>query len=389
MGVIRPGIEALADSPILQVFREGFGRSGLIPMWAGEPDVPTPHFICEAASRALFAGRTYYSQDRGTHALRSALIDYHRRLYGVELADDRVAFIFSGMNAVMQVCQATLAPGDVAVCVTPSWPNVVRAAQINGATIRQVPLARGNEGWSLRMEDVLAACDDRTRLLYLASPGNPTGWMIEPDQARDLLEFCRDRQIALLSDEVYHRIVYDRPVGFSFLEIARPDDPLFVVNSFSKAWAMTGWRLGWLVYPEGCRGVFDKLIQFNTSGGLEFLQAGAIAALEDGEPFIASFVERCRAGRRIVAERLARMRRIRAIPSDGAFYAMFEVEGMADSLAFCLRAVHEAGLGMAPGTSFGAGSESLVRLCYAKSPDLLHEAMDRLENFAGGYEEGA
>ncbi len=386
--VIRPAIERLEDSPILDIFREGVRVPGLIPMWSGEPDVPTPAFICEAASRAMFAGRTFYSDNRGTPALRAALIGYHRRLYGVAIPDDRIAFTYSGMNAVMQVAQATVAPGDNAVAVTPSWPNVMRALQINGAAVHEVALAHGNDGWRLSLPDVFAACDERTRLIYLASPGNPTGWMIERGEAEALLSFCRERGIAILSDEVYHRIVYDRPVAFSFLEIARPDDPVFIAHSFSKSWAMTGWRMGWLIYPQGCTSAFEKLIQFNTSGGLEFMQEGGIAAIEQGEAFVAGFVERCRTGRDIVAARLADMPRVRAIPANGAFYATFEVAGVSDTLAFCRRAVHEARIGMAPGTSFGRGAERLVRLCYAKSPELLDEAMDRLERFVAGYAEG-
>lgn len=387
--VVRAGIEQLQDSPILDVFRAASGDPGLIRMMAGEPDVPTPKFICDAASAALAAGRTFYSDNRGTPALRDALIRYHARLYGVTLDERRLAFTFSGMNAVMQVAQATTSVGDNAVCVTPSWPNVMRALQINGATVREVPMTHGNDGWQLRIEDVFDACDERTRVIYLATPGNPTGWMIDRPQAEALLDFCRTRGIAILSDEVYHRIVYDCPVGFSFLEIARPDDPVFIVHSFSKSWAMTGWRLGWLIFPDYATDTFEKLIQFNTSGGLEFLQAGGIAALDDGEEFVASFVERCRVGRRIVTERLARMPRVRNIPNRGSFYAMFEVDGMTDTLAFCLSAVREARIGMAPGSSFGRGAERLVRLCYAKSPELLHEAMDRLEHFVAGYREAA
>jgi aspartate/methionine/tyrosine aminotransferase len=315
----------------------------------------------------LFAGKTFYSYNRGLPELREALIDYHHRLWGITLPERRIAFTYSGMNAVMQVAQATVQPGDNMVAITPSWPNVTRAMQINGAAIREVPMSVGNQGWVLDLERVFAACDDKTRVIYIASPGNPTGWMIEREQAEPLLEFARTRSIAILADEVYHRIVYDRPVGFSFLEIARPDDPVFVVNSFSKAWAMTGWRLGWIVYPESCHDTFEKLIQFNTSGGLEFLQAGAIAALREGESFTRAFVERCRAGRAIVNERLERMPRVRNIPNRGSFYAMFEAEGVRDTLTFCKRAVLEAHIGMAPGTAFGAGAEHMVRLCYAKS----------------------
>ena len=379
--IIRPGIEALEDSPIIEIFREGFRVPGLIPMWAGEPDVPTADFICKATTDALAEGRTFYSDNRGTPALRQALAAYHHRHFGVAIDDSRIAFTYSGMNAVMLVMQAVISPGDNAIAITPSWPNAMRAMQINGATVRQVALSHDPEGWHLDLEKIFAACDTRTRMIYLASPGNPTGWMIEPEQARALLDFCRSRRIAILSDEVYHRIVYDRPLAFSFLEIAQPDDPLFVVNSFSKPWAMTGWRLGWLIYPAGCTAAFEKLIQFNTSGGLEFMQAGAIAALEHGEAFVQSLVKKCRTGRDLTARRLAAMPRVHPIPSQGAFYAMFEVEGMTDSLDFCRRAVHEARIGMAPGTSFGEGAERMVRICYAKEAALLDEAMDRLEKF--------
>ncbi len=379
MSVIRPAIEALEDSPIVQIFRLGFDVPDLIAMWAGEPDVPTPHFICKAASEALFAGRTFYSANRGLPELRAALRAYHQRIQHVAIDDDRIAFTFSGMQAVMQVAQAVLTAGANAVVITPSWPNVMRACQINGAEIREVALVPTEAGWSLSLPALFAACDERTRLIYVASPGNPTGWMITPDEAGELLGFCRERRIALLSDEVYHRIVYDQPSAFSFLQIARADDPLFVVNSFSKAWAMTGWRIGWLVYPQGCTQAFEKLIQFNTSGGLEFLQAGAIAALNDGEPFVAEFVARCRAGRDVVARRLAAMPRVQVVPAQGSFYSMFRVDGVTDTYEFCRRAVHEARIGLAPGTSFGGGAEPFIRLCYAKSPALLDEAMDRLE----------
>ncbi len=385
--VIRRGIEELDDSPILEVFRAGFRVPGIIPMWAGEPDVPTPKFICDATAESLAAGRTFYSDNRGVPALREALIRYHARLYGVTLDQSRIAFTFSGMNGVMQVAQATCTVGDNAICITPSWPNVMRALEINGASVREVPMGHGNDGWQLDLDAVYAACDERTRVIYLASPGNPTGWMISRDEAEALLDFCRPRGIAILSDEVYHRIVYDCPVGFSFLEIARPDDPVFIVHSFSKSWAMTGWRLGWVIYPDYATSAFEKLIQFNTSGGLEFMQAGAIAALDHGEDFVMNFVDRCRAGRAIVTERLSRMPRVRNIPSRGAFYAMFEVDGVTDTMAFCIAAVHKARIGMAPGSSFGRGAERLMRLCYAKSPELLHEAMDRLEPFVAAYAE--
>jgi len=385
MGVIRAEIEALDDSPIIEVMREGFGRQSVIPMWAGEPDVPTPAFICDAASRALAQGHTFYAENRGIPRLRQAIGAYHQRIHGVAIADERIALTLSGMNAVMLTVQALLGVGDNALVVTPSWPNVMRAMQIAGATVREIPMHPSDSGWTLDLDALFAAADARTRVIYLASPGNPTGWIMSGAEAQAILSFARSRNIAILSDEVYHRIVYDRPHALSFLEIMQPDDPVFVVNSFSKSWAMTGWRLGWMVFPSGATDAFEKLIQFNTSGGLVFLQHGAIAALEEGEAFVESFVARCRAGREVAARRLARMQRLRVVPGAGSFYAMFEIAGVSDTLQFCKRAVHEAGIGMAPGTSFGAGAARHVRLCTAKGTELLETAMDRLEQYVATY----
>jgi aspartate/methionine/tyrosine aminotransferase len=391
MSLIRADIETLEDSPIVDVWRLGYGRPEVIGMFAGEPDVSTPSFICDAAARAMAEGRTFYTPNRGIPALREALVDYLNGLYGTQLPETRVALTGSGMNAVMLIAQAMGAPGSNVIAITPSWPNIMRAMQIMGAEVREVPLSSGNmgggAGWRLDMDAVFAACDAKTKVIYLASPGNPTGWMIERAEAEALLAFARARNIAILSDEVYHRLVYDRPVAFSFLEIARPDDPVFVVNSFSKAWAMTGWRLGWIVFPEGNTENFEKLIQFNTSGAPEFLQHGAIAALREGEAFTRGFTARCGEGRALVNARLAQMPRIRNIPNQGSFYAMFEVDGVTDTLTFCKRAVAEAQIGMAPGIAFGRGAERHIRLCYAKSPELLTQAMDRLDMFVAGYSE--
>ena len=387
MGLIREGITALGDSPIVELWRMGCIVPDVIGMWAGEPDMPTPPFICEAASKALFDGQTFYSHNRGIPELRQALVEYHQRLYGLDIPEHRITLTQSGMNAVMLVAQAMVQPGDNVVAVTPCWPNITRAMQINGAAIREAPLIRSNEGWTLDLDRVFSHCDEHTRVIATASPGNPTGWMMRREQGEALLDFARCHGIALLSDEVYHRIVYDGNAAFSLLEIARPDDPVFVVNSFSKSWAMTGWRMGWMIFPDGLAPEIEKLIQFNTSGGQAFLQYGAIAALRDGEDFVSYFVDRCRKGRDVVNERLALIPRIRSIPSNGSFYAMFEVDGVMDTYTFCKRAVTEARIGMAPGIAFGRGAERMVRLCYAKVPELLHVAMDRLEAYVAGYKE--
>jgi len=384
MSITRHAIATMPDSPIIDVWRLGVGRSNVIGLWAGESDLPTPQAFCDAASRALAAGHTFYSPNRGIPQLRDAIRAYYERLSGIRVADECIAVTSGGMNAVMLVAQAVIEPGGNVVCVTPSWPNILRAVTIAGADVRSVPLNCGDDGWHLDLQRLFDACDARTKAIYYASPGNPTGWMMEADQQKQLLEFARSRGISILADEVYQRIVYDRPYAPSLLEIATPDDAVFVVNSFSKAWLMTGWRMGWLVYPRSMLDTFEKLIQFNTSGGQAFLQAGAAAALNEGEPVIESFVARCRGGRRIVLDRLHALKGVHVTPTSASFYLMFSIDGVTDTLEFCKRAVHEAGLGLAPGIAFGEESAHQIRLCYARSDASLIEAMNRLETLLRG-----
>lgn len=387
MRAIRPAIDALQDSLISEVWSLGRHDPDVIGLWAGEVDLPTPAFISDAAVASLRAGDTFYAHGRGVPALRDALSAYLERLYGRPVAEDRVALTSSGMNGVVLLAQALVGPGDSVVSVSPCWPNLLKALSIAGAEVRTVTLSAGEAGWTLDLDALFAACDATTRAICFASPGNPTGWVMERPEQEAVLAFARARGIAVLADEVYHRLVYDRPVAPSMLEIAEPEDQVYVVNSFSKAWAMTGWRLGWITYPAGQAAAFEKLIQFNTSGAPTFLQAGAVAALYHGEPFVAELLDYCRAGRVIAESRLAAMPRVQAVPNNASFYSMFRVDGVSDTLRFCKRLVVEGKVGTAPGEAFGPGAEGLTRLCYAKSPARLHEAMDRLEAFVGEYRE--
>lgn len=385
---MRDTILDLADSPIVEVWRLGQGDPDVIGLWAGESDLPTPRFISDAATAALQAGgHTFYTPNRGIPPLRQALSRYLERVYGIAIPDGRLAITASGMSAVMLTCQGLLSPGDHAVAVTPSWPNVLRAMTICGATVTEIALRPRPDGWHLDLAEVFAACTDRTRIIYYASPGNPTGFMLEQSEIERLLVFARSRGIAIMADEVYHRLVYDRAVAPSILTLATPQDCVYAINTFSKSWAMTGWRMGWVVFPETDTFAFEKLIQFNVSGTPGFLQMGAAAALDHGEAFVGTFVERCRVGRQIALDGLAAIERVSTVPSDGAFYIMFAVRGVTDVMRFCKRAVTEARVGLAPGTAFGGGAERMIRLCHAQSPDRMRIAMERLGAFVANYAE--
>jgi aspartate/methionine/tyrosine aminotransferase len=378
---IRQQIEELEDSKIVDVWRRGFDKPGTIMLGVGEGDLPTPKFIADAAYQSMLAGETFYTYKRGIPELRRALAKYHKRHWGVEIADERIAVTSAGMNAMVIIMETAIDAGDNMVAVSPVWPNIFATAEIMGGHVRMLALNHDGNAWHLDLDKLFAACDSRTKVIYAASPGNPTGWVMPAEQQAAIVEFCRRKNIWFVADEVYGRLIYDRPVAPSVLQIARPDDPVIAVNSFSKTWAMTGWRLGWMVMPVGLSPVIERLLEFNTSGGQAFLQRAGVVAIEQGEPFVAEQIDRFRAGRDLVTQRLGGMKRVKVTRTDAAFYLMFQVEGEPDSYKLAMRLVDEARVGMAPGSAFGTGGEGFLRLCFAASTKRLGEAMDRLEPF--------
>ncbi|SMF72657.1 Aspartate/methionine/tyrosine aminotransferase [Tistlia consotensis] len=379
---IRPAVDELETSGIQQVFDRGIGRPDVIGLWVGEGDLPTPGFICEATEKALRDGQTFYTYKRGLPELRQAIADYTAGLYGIAADPERVTVTSSGMTGIVHVLQAILTPGEKVAVVSPVWPNIMAAVEMAGATVVQVPLdARPDGGFRLDLERLAAALDPSTRAVFVASPSNPTGWMMEAEEQAALLELCRGRGIWVIADEVYHRFTYDRPHAPSFAQHAGPEDALICVHSFSKAWAMTGWRMGWLLHPPSLGETFGKLIEYTTSGAPAFLQAGCLAAITQGEDFVAGLVERCRTGGEIVFQGLSALPGVTLARPQAAFYSFFRLEGLDDSLDFCFRLLDEAKVGLAPGSAFGRGGEGYLRLCFASSPERLSTAMDRLRRF--------
>jgi aspartate aminotransferase len=381
IGDLRRSIASLPSSKIREVAHLGMGRDDVIPLWFGESDLPTPKFICDAAARALAAGDTFYQPNPGIAELRTTLADYMNRLYGIRLTLHNVIVSASAMNALMLVMQSLIDPGDVVVTTTPAWPNLPAVPRILTGAIREVPLSPGNAGWRLDLDRLLDACDTRTRVIFLNSPNNPTGWMMSADDQQAVLEFARRRGIWIVSDEVYARIVYDHPVAPSFLEQALPGDRVIVVNSFSKTWSMTGWRLGWITVPAELGPTFEMLTEYNIAGPAGFVQRAGVVAVQQGEPCVHETVERYRAARDLMALRIANIPRMSLPTPEAAFYGFIRVDGMVDSVAFAKELLSRTGVGLAPGAAFGNDSDDFVRLCFAASLPMLEQAFDRIEGF--------
>lgn len=370
-------------SKLRQLANATMGTEGLITLWFGEPDIPTPEFICQAANQSLASGNTYYTEGLGKPFLREAIANYMSELYASNIDLDRIAVTASGTNALNLAFQLLLQSGDKVVTTLPSFPTLLSVPGLQYADLDTVSLTPSDNGWSLDIDTLLQKAAN-AKILLLNSPNNPTGWMLERNEIRRILEACRKSGTWIISDEVYARIVYEEKAAPSFAEFAEPEDRLIIVNSFSKSWAMTGWRLGWLTLPPSLLYECEKLMEFSMSCAPEFIQAGGLAAIEQGESLIQDQLERYRLGRDIAIKRLTDMDGITCVPPRAAFYAHFRIEGVTDNVGFAERMAKEAKVGIAPGSTFDPSMADWFRICFAKSEDLLNEAFDRMEGFLNG-----
>lgn len=370
-------MRSLAASKIRELYNEGLGRRDILAFWVGEPDEPTPQFIRDAATSSIAAGELFYTHNLGIPALREALATYTSRLHR-PTSPEQIAVTSAGVNALMLASQLLVDPGDRVVEVVPLWPNLQEIPKILGAEVVTVALEFSPHGWTLDMERLLAELTPGTRALYVNSPNNPTGWTISPAEQKTLLAHCRRHGIWVFADDAYERLYFGGGVAPSFLDQMADDDRVISTNTFSKAWLMTGWRLGWLVVPPSLAADLGKLIEYNTSCTPIFVQRAGIAAVRDGEALVAHSVERLRRARDFLVAELRKLPRVEVAVPAGTMYVFFRIAGMTDSLAFCKALVREHGLGLAPGAAFGAAGEGYVRWCFAAELERLADGVARL-----------
>ncbi len=366
------------ESGIVEIFNHARGKQGLIPLWVGEGDLPTPAFISEAASAALASGETFYTWQRGIPELREALARYYGRQFGRSFKPEEFIVSNGGMHAIHMAIAAIAGQGDEIVYLSPAWPNFAAAAALAGARPIPVELDRSGNGWSCDVAKIGDAITPATRAIFVNSPSNPTGWTADMETLKAIRDLARARGLWIVADEIYSRFYYSGARAPSFLDVTEEEDRIIFVNSFSKNWSMTGWRVGWLRIHPQLQQVFENLMQYTNSGVPAFLQKGAVAALDHGDDFVDAQVARAAAARDIVCERLAATGRVILPPPAGAFYAFFGVEGITDARRAAFEIVDRANVGLAPGTAFGAGGEGFFRLCFHRRLDHIEEAADRL-----------
>lgn len=381
MTLLRPEIEIIEQNGITGVALPRIDDPSVIPLWFGEGDMVTPEFIRNAAKKALDEGYTFYSHTRGRMELRQAIKEYLDRVYDTDLDLERITVPGSTMLGITLAGQMALSSGDHGLIVSPNWPNIDTTFRVTGAEVDFVRQQQRNGAWMLDLDDLLGAVKDNTKAIFLNSPCNPTGWVMPASDQVRLLEFCRERQLLLIADEVYHRNVYGGDVAPSFLTIASDDDPVIIVNGFSKAWAMTGWRLGWMIAPSRYGTPLAVLSECFNTGAPPFVQLAGVAALQHGEVTIEQLRARYAKGRNLVMRILGAHPRIELIEPQGAFYAFPRVKGLRSSRAFVENLLEEENVGVAPGYTFGPGNEAYFRVCFAQSHERLEEALHRIVSY--------
>ena len=370
----------IPGSRIVEVSRLAFATPDVDFLCFGESDQPSPSTAHKAAVAALAEGQTKYSDVRGLLLLRTALAAYLTGLHAHPVSETRVQVTASGMTAMNVALAAIVRAGQRVVLHEPAWPNVPNAALVRGAQVEAIDLIALEDGRFRLDLDHLDQILTGARVFILNSPNNPTGWTASLAELRAILEICRRRSVWLISDEVYSRLVYDgSAVAPSLLDIATPEDRVIVVNSFSKTWVMTGWRLGWMVLPDGARDGISEIVEITHSGVAPFVQQAGVAAVADTD-VVAAFRAHCTRGRQLAGEALAGLNGLHYAAPDGAFYAFVGVEGLRDSLSLAKRLVTEHGVAVAPGVAFGSSGEGYLRVCFAQSPQRLERAMSRLRD---------
>ena len=305
----RMDIAHIPGSRIFEVAKLAFATPDVDFLCFGESDQPSPDVAHAAARAALDAGHTRYIDVRGLPALRTALAAYLTALHRKPVAETRIQVTASGMAAVSVALAAIVRAGQRVVLHSPAWPNVGNAALLRQAEVTEIELTALPEG-GFRMDfDRLDALLQGARAFILNSPNNPTGWTATHEELATILALCRKHGAWLIADEVYSRLVYDGSVAApSILDVAAPDDRVIVANSFSKTWVMTGWRLGWLVLPEGTRDAVAEIVEATHSCVASFVQHAGLAAVADTAT-VDGFRAHCAVGRELVGSALGGLER--------------------------------------------------------------------------------
>ena len=375
----RLGTETAFDVLVRARALEAQGRK-VIHLEIGEPDFATPRHIIEAAKKALDEGWTHYGPTQGYPDLREAIADYVSRTRNIRVGPEHVAVVPGGKPIIFFPMLALLEPGDEVLYPNPGFPIYESMIRFLGAVPVPLPLVE-ERGFALDLDLLRDRLSDRTRLLILNSPHNPTGGVLSRQDVEAIAEMVRDRDLMVLSDEIYSRIYYDEP-PFSIASVPGMLEKTIILDGFSKTYAMTGWRIGYGVMPTWLVAAVNRLMVNSNSCTASFTQRAALAALTGPQGDVDRMVAEFRRRRDAFCDGLNSLPGFRCARPQGAFYAFPNVQQTgfrSDELAD--RLLEEAGVACLSGTAFGAYGEGYLRFSYANSYENLMEALERIAAF--------
>jgi len=374
-------VHEVPPSGIRKFFEIMATMTDVISLGIGEPDFDTPRSIIEAGVESLREGRTHYTSNYGTLELRRALADHLRRLYGVEYDPKTELLITVGASeAVDLALRATCDPGDEVILHEPSYVAYVPAIVFAGGTTVHVA-TRFEDDFALDPAAVEAAITPRTKALFLGYPCNPTGAVLPPQVQEELAAIAERHDLLVYSDEIYDRLAYGSYRHRAFSSLPGMRERTILMGGFSKAYAMTGWRIGWLAAPGPIIEGILKIHQYTIMTAPTMAQDAALVALVEGEPEVARMLAEYDRRRRLVVDRFNGMG-LETFEPRGAFYAFPRITSTGlDSDTFSRRLLEEEHVAVIPGSAFGPSGAEHVRACYATSFERLEEAMTRIERF--------
>jgi aspartate aminotransferase len=351
---------------------------------AGEPDFDTPAFIRQAAAAALEAGHTRYGPAAGEPALREAIAAKLSQENGVPTNPEQVLVTNGGKQALYNLFQVLLGPGDEVLLPAPYWLSYPEIARLAGATVTVLP-TNAAQGFRLRPEQLEAAITPASKLLVLNSPSNPTGMVLSRQELEGIAAVLRRHpQVAVVCDEIYEFLLAPGHSHHSFAAVA-PDlaHRVFVVSGCAKGWAMTGWRIGWLAGAREVIAAASALQSQTTSNVCSFAQFGALAAVTGPRDCVQAMAAQFNERRTLLSEGLRALPGLELLPPEGAFYAFPDVSSYGlDSMSLCNRLLDAVGLAVVPGVAFG--DDRCIRLSCAAAPATISDGLDRLGRFLSG-----
>jgi len=373
------------DSPIRRMFDLAGRMRDVVSFTVGEPDFPTPDAIVQAAVRALQEGQTHYTPNAGILPLRRAIAESMERSHGLRYdPEGEVVATLGGMQALMLAMLALVDPGDEVIISDPYWPNHVGQVRICGGVPVLVKV-RESDGFVYDPDAVRKAVTPRTRILLVNSPANPTGGVAGPEVLRALAELAVEKDLVVVSDEVYRHFLYDGAEFASIATFPGMQRRTLIVDSFSKTYAMTGWRVGWAAGPGEVIRSMVRLQENVAACVNSATQFAAIEALRGGQEPLRLMLAEYAQRRSLLLGEIAAIDGISCVPPKGAFYAFMNISRTGlGSETFATRLITEKAVAVVPGTGFGEEGEGLVRVSYATSREKIREGFARIRAFVEG-----